>query len=79
MFDALKFDVAIVTRTGPYTSIFASCMHQNERRALRMRLGQGSDFIGALLSTADNELEDYTPIGNPAINFAVGSDKPWAV
>ena len=87
MFDALKFDVAMVTPEGfdrlhksvHYTYAWK---YENEPEDDTQEKTQSDNFMRALLTqvvVADNELEDYTPkYGNPAINFAtddMGSDK----
>ena len=87
MFDALKFDVAMVTPEGfdrlhksvHYTYAWK---YENEPEDGAQEKTQSDNFMRALLTqvvVADNELEDYTPkYGNPAINFAtddMGSDK----
>ena len=87
MFDALKFDVAMVTPEGfdrlhksvHYTYAWK---YENEPEDDAQEKIQSDNFMRALLTqvvVADNELEDYTPkYGNPAINFAtddMGSDK----
>ncbi len=87
MFDALKFDVAMVTPEGfdrlhksvHYTYAWK---YENEPEDDAQEKIQSDNFMRALLTQvviADNELEDYTPkYGNPAINFAtddMGSDK----
>ena len=87
MFDALKFDVAMVTPEGfdrlhksvHYTYAWK---YENEPEDDAQEKIQSDNFMSALLTqvvVADNELEDYTPkYGNPAINFAtddMGSDK----
>lgn len=87
MFDALKFDVAMVTPEGfdrlhksvHYTY---SWKYENEPEDDAQEKIQSDNFMRALLTqvvVADNELEDYAPkYGNPAINFAtddMGSDK----
>ena len=87
MFDALKFDVAMVTPEGfdrlhksvHYTYAWK---YENEPEDDAQEKIQFDNFMRALLTQvviADNELEDYTPkYGNPAINFAtddMGSDK----
>lgn len=87
MFDALKFDVAMVTPEGfdrlhksvHYTYAWK---YENESEDDAQEKIQSDNFMRALLTqvvVADNELEDYTPkYGNPAINFAtddMGSDK----
>jgi putative ABC transport system permease protein len=87
MFDALSFDVAMVTDAGferlgksihyayawTYTNAPADDIEEKQ---------QSDDFMKALLTqvvVADNEIEDYIPrYANPAINFAaedMGSDE----
>ena len=87
MFDALKFDVAMVTQDGfdrlhksiHYTYAWKYEMEPADEAGEKT---SSDNFMRALLTqvvVADNELEDYTPkYGNPAINFAtddMGSDK----
>lgn len=87
MFDALKFDVAMVTQEGfdrlhksvHYTYAWK---YENAPSSEEEEKTQSDNFMRALLTqtvVADNELEDYTPeYGNPAIHFAtddMGSDK----
>ena len=87
MFDALKFDVAMVTPEG-FDRLHKSVhyayawKYENEPEDDAQEKTQSDNFMRALLTqvvVADNELEDYTPkYGNPAINFAtddMGSDK----
>ena len=87
MFDALKFDVAMVTSEG-FDRLHKSVhyayawKYENEPKDDAQEKTQSDNFMCALLTqtvVADNELEDYTPkYGNPAINFAtddMGSDK----
>ena len=87
MFDAIKFDVAMVTQEGfnslhktvhySYTWNYVDTpVDEVEQKA------KSDDFMKALLTQvvcADKELEDYMPrYANPAINFAtddMGSDK----
>lgn len=87
MFDAIKFDVAMVTQEGfdrldksihysyawKYDHAPADDIEEKE---------QSDSFMEAMVTQvmlAGNEMEDYTPkYGNPAINFAtddMGSDK----
>lgn len=87
MFDAIKFDVAMVTKEGfdrldksihytyawKYKDEPADDIEQKEK---------SDDFLEAMVSqvmATGNEVEDYTPrYSNPAINFAtddMGSDK----
>lgn len=87
MFDALKFDVAMVTPEGfdrLKKSVHYTYAWQYEDEPLddTQEKAKSDDFMKALLTqvvTADNELEDYTPkYANPAINFAtddMGSDE----
>ena len=87
VFDALKFDVAMVTQDGfdrLHKSIHYTYAWKYETEPAD-EAGEktlSDNFMRALLTqvvVADNELEDYTPkYGNPAINFAtddMGSDK----
>ena len=79
MFDALKFDVAMVTQDGfdrlhksiHYTYAWKYETEPADEAGEKTR---SDNFMRALLTqvvVADNELEDYTPkYGNPAINFA---------
>ena len=87
MFDALKFDVAMVTEDGfdrlskPIHYSYAwqytdGPADETEEKTM------SDDFMKALLTqtvVADNELSDYVPsYSNPAINFAtddMGSDE----
>lgn len=87
MFDAIKFDVAMVTQEGfdslhktvhySYTWNYVDTpVDEVEQKA------KSDDFMKALLTQVvcdDKELEDYMPrYANPAINFAtddMGSDK----
>ncbi len=87
MFDALKFDVAMVTEEGFET--LGKRVHYNY--AWNYENGpeddietksKSDDFMKALLTqtvVADNEIQDYVPAyANPAINFAtddMGSDE----
>ena len=87
MFDALKFDVAMVTPEGfdrlhKSVHYIYAWKYENEPEDDAQEKIQSDNFMRALLTqvvVADNELEDYTPkYGNPAINFAtddMGSDK----
>ncbi len=87
MFDALKFDVAMVTSEGfdrlqKSVHYAYAWKYENEPKDDAQEKTQSDNFMRALLTqtvVADNELEDYTPkYGNPAINFAtddMGSDK----
>lgn len=87
MFDAIKFDVAMVTDGGfarlHKTIHYAYAWRYVNKPADDIEEKQQSDnFMRALLTqavTADNEIEDYTPAyANPAINFApddMGSDE----
>ena len=87
MFDALKFDVAMVTDEG-FNSLhkkvhFAYAWVYEEKPADNVAAKeQSDDFMRALLTqtvVADNEIADYVPAyANPAINFAtedMGSDE----
>ena len=87
MFDALKFDVAMVTDEGfdrlKKTVSYVYAWEYNNKPADEKEEKEFSDdFMKALLTqsvVSDNELKDYTPkYANPAINFAtddMGSDK----
>lgn len=87
MFDAIKFDVAMVTDGGfarlHKTIHYAYAWRYVNKPADDIEEKQQSDnFMRALLTqavTADKEIEDYTPAyANPAINFApddMGSDE----
>ena len=87
MFDAIKFDVAMVTDGGfarlHKTIHYAYAWRYVNKPADDIEEKQQSDnFMRALLTqavTSDNEIEDYTPAyANPAINFApddMGSDE----
>ena len=87
MFDALKFDVAMVTKDGfdrlhksvHYTYAWK---YDHEPKDEIEEKEQSDHFMEAMVSQAlmaGNEVEDYTPkYGNPAIHFAtddMGSDK----
>lgn len=87
MFDALKFDVAMVTDEG-FNSLhkkvhFAYAWVYEEKPADDVAAKeQSDDFMRALLTqtvVADNEIADYVPAyANPAVNFAtedMGSDE----
>ena len=87
MFDALKFDVAMVTDEG-FNSLhkkvhFAYAWVYEEKPADDVAVKeQSDDFMRALLTqtvVADNEIADYVPAyANPAVNFAtedIGSDE----
>ncbi len=87
MFDALKFNVAMVTEEG------FECLNKPVHYAYAWQYGENpedekeekrlsDDFLKVLLTqtvAADNEIEDYIPrYANPAINFAtedMGSDE----
>ncbi|MCM1181316.1 MAG: ABC transporter permease [Clostridium sp.] len=87
MFDAIKFDVAMVTESGfnrLHKAVhYAYAWHYNGKPADEKEEKNLSDhFIKALLTQAvvgDRELEDYMPAyANPAIHFAtddMGSDE----
>lgn len=87
MFDAIKFDVAMVTKEGfdrlnksiHYTYAWK---YEEEPADDIEQKDKSDDFLEAMVSqvmAAGNEVEDYTPrYANPAINFAtddMGSDK----
>ena len=87
MFDALKFDVAMVTDAGferlseavHYTYAW---QYDQEPADEKEEKSLSDDFMKALLTqtvVGDDELEDYVPkYANPAINFAtddMGSDE----
>lgn len=87
MFDALKFDVAMVTEDGfdrlskPIHYSYA-WQYTDEPADETEEKTMSDDFMKALLTqtvVADNELSDYVPAySNPAINFAtddMGSDE----
>lgn len=87
MFDALKFDVAMVTEEG-FARLGSSIHYCYAWNYLTDPAGEkeekrwSDDFLKALLTqtvTADRELADYIPAyANPAIHFAtddMGSDK----
>lgn len=87
VFDALKFDVAMVTDDG-FDRLGSSIHYAYAWQYLEKPSDEkeekrcSDDFLKALLTqtvAADNELEDYMPAyANPAINFAtddMGSDK----
>ncbi len=86
MFDALKFNVAMVTESGfaglDKTIHYAYAWHYEEAPETEMDEKHASDdFVKALttqIAVNENELEDYIPrYANPAINFAtedMGSD-----
>ena len=87
MFDAIKFDVAMVTQEG------FDCLDKSIHYSYAWKYDhapaddieekeQSDSFMEAMVTQvmlAGNEVEDYTPkYGNPAINFAtddMGSDK----
>lgn len=87
MFDALKFDVAMVTEEGfdrlSKSIHYAYAWNYVERAADETEeKAKSDDFMKALLTqtvVADNEIEDYIPAyANPAIHFAtedMGSDE----
>ena len=87
MFDALKFDVAMVTDEGfgrlkKTVSYVYAWEYNNKPADEKEEKAFSDDFMKALLTqsvVSDNELKDYTPkYVNPAINFAtddMGSDK----
>lgn len=87
MFDALKFDVAMVTEGGfdrlQSPVHYAYAWHYEESPADEIEEKQFSDnFMKALLTqtvTGENELKDFMPrYANPAVNFAtedMGSDE----
>ena len=87
MFDAIKFDVAMVTQEGfdglHKTVHYAYTWNYVDTPADEVeQKAKSDDFMKALLTQvvcADKELEDYMPrYANPAINFAtddMGSDK----
>jgi len=87
MFDAIKFDVAMVTKEGferlDKSIHYAYAWKYEDEPADDIEQKEKSDdFLEAMVSqvmAADNEVEDYTPrYSNPAINFAtddMGSDK----
>ncbi|MDE6627167.1 MAG: permease [Lachnospiraceae bacterium] len=87
MFDAIKFDVAMVTESGfdrlNKTIHYAyAWQYENEPKDEREEKSLSDDFMKALLTqtvAGDNELKDYMPkYANPAINFAtedMGSDE----
>ena len=87
MFDALKFDVAMVTDEGfgrlkKTVSYVYAWEYNNKPADEKEEKAFSDDFMKALLTqsvVSDNELKDYTPkYANPAINFAtddMGSDK----
>lgn len=87
MFDAIKFDVAMVTKEGfdrldksiHYTYAWK---YEDEPADDIEQKEKSDDFLEAMVSqvmATGNEVEDYTPrYSNPAINFAtddMGSDK----
>lgn len=87
MFDAIKFDVAMVTKEGfdrlnksiHYTYAWK---YEDEPADDIEQKEKSDDFLEAMVSqvmAVGNEVEDYTPrYSNPAINFAtddMGSDK----
>lgn len=87
MFDAIKFDVAMVTQKG-FNSLHKTVHYSYTWNYVDTpadeveQKAKSDDFMKALLTQvvcADKELEDYMPrYANPAINFAtddMGSDK----
>ena len=87
MFDAIKFDVAMVTQEG-FNSLHKTVHYSYTWNYVDTpadeveQKAKSDDFMKALLTQvvcADKELEDYMPrYANPAINFAtddMGSDK----
>lgn len=87
MFDALKFDVAMVTESG-FERLNSSLHYayawnyMKEAADDKEEKSLSDDFLKALLTqtvVADREIEDYMPrYANPAINFAtddMGSDE----
>lgn len=87
MFDALKFNVAMVTKQGferlhSATHYAYAWRYEEEPEDEKAEKHLSDDFLKVLLTqavTADNEIEDYMPrYANPAINFAtedMGSDE----
>lgn len=87
MFDALKFDVAMVTREGfdrLGTSVHYgyAFRYQEAPADEKEEKAMSDDFLQALLTqtvAADNEIADYVPgYANPAVTFApedMGSDE----
>ncbi|MCM1157023.1 MAG: FtsX-like permease family protein [Bacteroidales bacterium] len=87
MFDALNFDVAMVTKSG--FARLNSPVHYNyawryaeEPAEEKEEKSRSDDFLKVLLTqtvTADNEIEDFVPrYANQAVNFAtedMGSDE----
>ncbi len=87
MFDALKFDVAMVTESG-FAGLDATIHYDYAWNYEKMPADEkeekhaSDDFLKALITQIavnENELEDYVPrYANPAINFAtedMGSDE----
>ena len=87
MFDAIKFDVAMVTQEG-FDSLHKTVHYSYTWNYVDIpadeveQKAKSDDFMKALLTQVvcdDKELEDYMPrYANPAINFAtddMGSDK----
>ena len=87
MFDALKFNVAMVTDEG-FAKLHKTIhydyawKYENEPEDEKEEKNQSDDFMRALLTQTvvnDNEIEDYVPkYANPAIHFAtddMGSDE----
>lgn len=87
MFDALKFDVAMVTEAGfeRLSSIVHynySWLYENKPANIVQEKKMSDDFLKALMTqcvAAENEIEDYLPTyENQAVQFApedMGSDK----
>ena len=87
MFDAIKFDVAMVTehgfeRLGKTIHYTYAWKYENQPSDEKEEKKRSDDFMKALLTQTvvnGDELEDYTPqYANPAITFAtedMGSDK----
>lgn len=87
MFDALKFNVAMVTAEG-FERLSKSVhycyawTYEEKPKSTAEEKSKSDDFMKALVTqtvTADNELTDYTPTyANPAVQFAtedMGSDE----
>ena len=87
MFDALKFDVAMVTEGGferlsSRVHYNYAWLYENKPANVAQEKKMSDDFLKALMTqcvTAENELEDYLPTyENQAVQFApedMGSDK----
>lgn len=87
MFDALKFNVAMVTESGferldKAVHYAYAWQYEHEPSDEKEEKSLSDDFMKALLTqtvVSDNEMEDYMPrYANPAINFAtedMGSDE----